>query len=79
MTKTFTYQHKLEGEGAGSMYQRELLTLIASLITENRYHRIQNKLASDHYDTEEYGKYQNGWAEVTNFLTQWSTLDFEPN
>ena len=79
MTKTFTYQHKLEGEGAGSMYQRELLTLIASLVTKNKYYRTQNKLAGDHYNSGEYNKYQKGWAEVTNFLTQWSTSDIEPN
>lgn len=67
-----SYRHLLEGEGAGSMYQREVMTLLAALITKCGFYRTQNKLSSNHYLDENYDSHVAGWNQILSFLDHFS-------
>lgn len=69
---TITYRHSLSGEGAGSMYQREVMTLLAALISHQEFYRTENHLSRDHYLESEYESHVVGWNSVLKFLNSFS-------
>lgn len=71
------YRHALSGEGAGSMYQREVMTLLAALISERDFYRIENQLSRDHYLEGDYARHVAGWDTVLSFLNSFSISEPE--
>ena len=67
-----TYCHTLCGEGAGSMYQREVMTLLAAVISDQEFYRTKNQLSSDHYLERDYASHVAGWDSVLKFLNSFS-------
>lgn len=55
-------------EGAGSFYQRPLLTYLYALGKGYSFRPILNTHSSCHYEDAEYGKIAKDWEDIFNFL-----------